>query len=255
MLVDPWTDTAPDLRQLCRALDGCGVAADQIPQTVERLIRPPLSFGMSALHDDPEMLSRVTIQLGAGFDGDMAAWLLCFAKGRPDPGATWKALPGNEKRQAKRLWNWLGEHHGLSSTPQGHPPTFDPALVLYCARVLAEASGKDQFTFSRPPYGGKPYGPMWRALIEALPIAQRFLARRYLTPALTRDEIDAAADSIAEKVTVARFKEFADWSRKFGLGPGSHDVAASPATCRAALMSARKEQRRARASRPRKRRA
>jgi hypothetical protein len=127
--------------------------------------------------------------------------------------------------------------------------------VLYCARLLAEASGKDQFTFSRPPYGGKPDGPMWRALIEALPIAQLFLARRYQTPALTRDEIDAAAASIAEIVTVARFKEFADWSRKFGLGPGSHDVAASPASLRAVIMCARKKQRLARESRSRKRRA
>jgi hypothetical protein len=56
MLVDPWMDTDPDLRQLCRALNGCGVAADQIPQTAQRLTRPPRIFGLSALHD-PEMLS------------------------------------------------------------------------------------------------------------------------------------------------------------------------------------------------------
>jgi hypothetical protein len=255
MVVDPWTDAQPDLRQLCRALSECGVAADQIEQTAKRLIRPPRSFGLSALHDDPDMLSRATLQLGAGFDGDMAAWLLRFDKGRPDPGATWRALSYNERKQARRLWDWLGRHHGLRASPKGRSPELDAALVLYCARVLAEASGKDHFTFSRPPDGGKPYGPMWRALIEVLPIAQQFLARRCRTPALTRDEIDAAADSIAKILTVARFKEFADWSRKFGLGPGSHDVAASPATFRAVIMCARKEQRRARESRPRKRRA
>jgi hypothetical protein len=42
-----------------------------------------------------------------GFDGDMAARLLCLDKRRPDPGATWKALSYNERRRAKRLWNWL----------------------------------------------------------------------------------------------------------------------------------------------------
>jgi hypothetical protein len=254
MLVDPWTDAPDDLRQLCRELNGCGVAADQIPQTAQRLTRPPRSFGLSALHDDPEMLSRVTIQLGAGFDGDMAAWLLCFNKGRPDPGATWKALSYNERKQARRLWDRFGKLHGLSSSPQGRPPELDAALVLYCARVLCEASGKDRFKFGRPTDGGKPDGPMWRALIEALPIAQRFLARRYRTPALTPQQIDAAAESIAEIVTLAR-SEGANWSQEFGLGFGSHDVANAPATFRAAMMYARKKRRRARKSRPRKRRA
>jgi hypothetical protein len=255
MLVDPWTDAQPDLRQLCRALSECGVAADQIEQIAQRLIRPPRSFGLSALHDDPDILSRATLQLGAGFDGDMAARLLRFDKGRPDPGATWEALLYNERKQARRLCDSLGRHHGLNSTPRGHPVALDAALVLYCARVLAEASGKDRFTFSRPPRGGKPYGPMWRALIEALPIAQRFLARRYLTPALTRDEIDAAAESIAEITTLARSEDFASWSRNFGLGPDSQDVAASPATFRAAMMYARKKRRSARKSRPLRRRA
>jgi hypothetical protein len=224
-------------------------------------------FGLSALQD-PEMLSRVAIQPAAGaankgllvfgrreFDDDMAARLLRLDKGRPDPGATWGALSANEKKQARRSWDRLVKHHGLSSTPRGRPPKIDAALVLYCARVLCEASGKDQFTFSRPRDGGKPYGPMWRALIEALVIAQRFLARRYLTPALTRDEIDAVAESIAEIMTLARSEDFASWSRNFGLGPGSQDVAASPATFRAAMMYARKERRGARKSRPRKRRA
>jgi hypothetical protein len=261
MLVDPWTDAPPDLRQLCRELNGCGVAADQIPQTAQRLARPPRLFGLSALHD-PEMLSRITIQLGAdaaknrrGFDGDMAARLLSLDKRRPDLGATWKALSDNEKKQAKRLWVWLGKHHGLSSTPRGRPPELDAALVLYCARVLCEASGRDRFKFRRPTDGGKPDGPMWRALIEALPIAQRFLARRYRTPALTPQQIDAAAESIAEIVTLARSEGFANWSQEFGLGFGSHDVADAPASFRAAMMYARKKRRSARKSRPRKRRA
>jgi hypothetical protein len=129
-------------------------------------------------------------------------------------------------------------------------PKFDAALVLYCARVLCEASGKDQLPFWRPTNGGKPDGPTWRALIEALSIAQRFLARRYGT-----HQIDAAAESIAEIVTLARSKGFAYWSQEFGLGFGSHDVANAPATFRAALMYARKKLRRARASRSRKRRA
>jgi hypothetical protein len=118
MLVDPWTDTAPHLRQLCRALNGCGVAADQIPQTIERLIRPPLLFGLSALQGDDGAAHDLR-----GDDRDAAAWLLCFKKGRPDPGtATWKALSEKEKKQARRLWSWLSSPHGLSASegPSAH---------------------------------------------------------------------------------------------------------------------------------------
>src|SRR5258708_32491929 len=99
MLVDPWTDAPHDLRRLRIALNEC-VAADQIAQTVQRLTRPPLIFGLSALLDDPEIFSRVTIQLGAGFgfDGDAAAWLLCFKGGRPEPGAAWTALSNNDTK-------------------------------------------------------------------------------------------------------------------------------------------------------------
>jgi hypothetical protein len=239
MLVDPWTDATPDLLQLCRALNECGVAADQIPQTVERLTRPPLIFGLSALPDP----AGITIQ---GDDDDAAAQLLSIDKGRFDPLAKWKALSYNERKQARRLWDGFGKHHGLSSTPRGRPPALDDALVLYCARALCEASGKERFPFGR--------GPMWRALIEALPIAQLFLARRYRTHALTRDEIDAAAESIAEKVTLARSKEFAHWSQEFGLGFGSHDVANAAVSFRAAMMYARKKRLSARKLRPRKRR-
>ena len=195
MLVDPWTDTHPDLRQLCRALNECGVAADQIPQTAQRLTRPPRLFGLSALHRS-EMLSGAANQRGS--DGDAAARLLSLDKRRPDPGATWKALSYKERPPAKRLWDWFGKHHGLSSTQRGRPPALDAALVLYCARVLCEASGKDQFTFGRPTNGVKPDGPMWRALIEALPIAQLFLARRYRTPAVCTENpvrIDDAMES------------------------------------------------------------
>jgi hypothetical protein len=251
MLVDPWTDAQPDLRQLCRALRECGVAADQIEETAQRLIRPPPSFGLSALHDDPDMLSWARRQFGADFDGDMPAGLLRLDKWRSDIGA---ALSDKERKRSKRIWNWLGEHHGFSVSPKGQPPKLDAALVLYCTRVLAEAIGKDRFPFGRS-RGEEPSGPAWRALIEALPIAQRFLARRYRTRALSPRQIDAAAESIAGIIVLARSEEFASWSRNFGLGPGSQDVAAWPATFRVVFMCARKKQRNGRKSKPRKRRA
>jgi hypothetical protein len=244
MLVDPWTDAPPDLRQLCRALGECGVAADQIEQTVDRLTRPPRSFGLSASRDDSEMLSRVTIQLGAGLDDDMAARLLY-----PGKGATWKALSNPEKKRANRLRDWFGKSHGLSTNPKGQPPKLDAALVLYCTRVLAEAIGKDRFPFGRLGGGRKLSGPAWRALIEALPIAQRFLALRYKTP------IGATDESIAGIITLARSEAFASWSQKIGLGPSSHDVAASPASFRFAFMRAREERVSARELKPRQRRA
>jgi hypothetical protein len=118
MLADPWMDAPSDFARLRRTLNECGVAADQIEQTVRRLTRPPRLFGMSALQDDPGLLSRVEIRLGAGLDDDMAARLLY-----PGKGATWKALSNPEKKRANRLRDWFGKPHGLSTNPKGQPPS------------------------------------------------------------------------------------------------------------------------------------
>ena len=241
----------PDLGPLHRALAECGVAAERISHVAERLSRPPLSFGQSAT-GDPSIFLGKEIQIGTGeekgrlalkpreLDRDVAALLLRLNEGHPVPDAKWKTLSRAERKRAKRLWDWTGEAHGLSVAPQGRPPAIDPALVFYCIRVLCEASGLPQMEFSRPPSGGRPSGPMWRALIEALPIAQEFLALRFGTPAISRSEISDHAEAIAEIATLTRSEHFKKYCQQFGLGVGSDDVAANPATGRAAVYYARK---------------
>jgi hypothetical protein len=237
-----------DLSPLCRALAECGVGADEIPSTARRLVRPPLSLGQTAA-GDPEIGTGAfrlyeLAKKNRTFDGDTAARLLRLHEGRPDPHAKWKTLSLAERKRARRLWTWIGETHGLSITPQGRSPVIDPALVLYCTRVLCEASGRPQFTFSRPADGGTPRGPMWRVLIEALPIAQRFLALRFRTPVIACSEINSHAESVAEIVKRSRSKHFKDWCQKLDLGPEADNVAGNPSTFRLAIAYARKSRQR-----------
>jgi hypothetical protein len=219
----------PDLGPLHRALAECGIDGAEIPEVARRLIRPPLT-----LRPDPTRLR--------GFDGDIAARLLRLDENCPDPQAKWKALSRAERKQAKRLWDWLGRDHGLSATPKGRPPKIDAVLVLYCIQSLCEATRQPHFKFSRPAGGGAPGGPMWRALNEALPIAQQFLALRFWTPIPNCD-----AEAIAEIAKLTRSKRFEKWCQRLWLGAKSDDVACSAAVFRLAVTYARK-------SRPRRRR-
>ena len=91
---------------------------------------------------------------------------------------------------------------------------------------------------------------MWRALIEALPLAQSFLARRYRgygVPAIGRvstkrasqAKIDGHAETIAKIVTVARSRPFNELCRGLWLGPTSDDVAVNAAVFRVVIAYAR----------------
>jgi hypothetical protein len=247
----PFEIAEPDLRPLHRALTKCGVPAERSSHVAEQLSRPPLSFGQSAT-DDPAIFAGMEIQLGTGaepgsptlipreFDPDVAARVLHLSEGHPEPDAKWKTLSRAERKRATRLWDWIGRDHGLSVVPKGRPPVIDAALVLYCIRFLCEASGRPQFEFSRPNNGGAPSGPMWQALIEALPSAQRFLAIRYGTLAISRDQIGDHAEAIVEIVTLSRSRRFKKLSQLLGLGAKSDDVAAKPAQFRALFYYARK---------------
>jgi hypothetical protein len=249
--------SAPDLAPLHRALAECRVDAAHIPGVAEILTRPPLSIGRSAC-DDPG--PAATIQLGHGnqgkfakpdrtFDADGAALLLWTEEGCHDLPPTWKRLSRNARKRARTLWGWFGGNHGLSVTPQGRPPIIDAALVLYCSRVLCEATGRCQFPRLR--VDGTPGGPMGRALSEALPLAQSFLARRYPgygTHAIDRriDEdkqdnrkINERTKSIAEIIRVIRSKPFDDLCKAWRLGVTAADVAAGPGAFRLAIASSR----------------
>jgi hypothetical protein len=263
----PFEVAEPDLRPLSQALAKCGIATDRILYVAKQLSRPPVSLGQSVIHDPgilPGMEIAICSELEKGewtssiqvrpvaeigspplnpreFDPDVAARLLRLDEGHPDPDAKWKKLSPAERKRARRLWDWTGKAHGLSVAPQGRPPVIDPALVLYCIRFLCEESGRSKFNFSRPTDGGPPGGPMWRALIEALPIAQQFLAIRYGTPAISHRQIGAHAEAIAEVAKLIRTKHFEKWCRLIGAcGSSSADVAANPAVCRAAVYYARK---------------
>jgi hypothetical protein len=234
-----------DLAPLCRALKKCGVGADQIEHTTRRLIRPPLGLGQTAAGDPVKGTGAHHLyelaKQSRTFDPNIAARLLRLHEGHPDPEAKWKTLSRAERKRAKRLWDWTGESHGLSVTPKGRPPAIDPALVLYCIRVLCEATGRPRFEFSRTFTG-----PMGCALIEALPLAQSFLARRFGVPALGRDSkkrrdlrIHSHLEAIAEIVLATRSTPFGKFCRLWGLGPTSHNVADNPSMFRFAIPYAR----------------
>ena len=215
------------LAALHRALAECGIDTEKIPSTAERLTNPPKSFFISSW-DPPGTESATRSEVG--FDPDMAARTLRLNEGKYDPKATWKSLTRSERKRAERVWNSMLAPDELNVTPQGRPSEIDSALVLYCTRVLREASGRARFEFMRPMGGGAPGGPMWRALIEALP-----------------PEFKEHAETIAEIVTATRSPKFVKWCREFGLKQASSDVAEHPAMFRRVISLARR-------SRPPKRR-
>jgi hypothetical protein len=225
---------------LCHALADCRVRNDQIPQTAIRLTEPPESLQLPTLKQTE--CANALVRVAVPFDGDMVARMLRREENQPDAGATWKALTPRERKRAKRLWAWALDA-GLDSAPQGRPSVIDSALVLYCSRVIAEACGQPRLKLSRPPDGGAPYGPMWRALMAALPLAELFLARADGNfSSKPRDRGDQQ-ETIVDIVKTARTKEFRDYCRMQHLGPSSDDVVQHPATFRRALMLARASRR------------
>jgi hypothetical protein len=241
---DPMSWKPPDLGALNRALAACGIPADQIPGVAERLTRPPLTFAQSALADPaiffpggseiyPDPIRGTWEATPRRFDPGVAARML----GQPDPKKEWKPSAAEWKR-ARRLWNWTGKAHGLRVTPQqGRPPRIDAALVLYCVRVLCEATGRQQFGFSRSESNsGAPGGPMWRALIEALPLAQSFLALCYLAYGKLGQ---IHAEAVAEIIVRTRSPRFKELCRTHHLDLSADDVACQPQMYRVVIADAR----------------
>jgi hypothetical protein len=234
----------PELQPLCRALAELRLSNRQILRTASRLTEPPESLSLPA--PGRTKAANELINKGVGFDGDMAARVLRLGEGQHDPGATWAALTPAERKRAKRGWDWVCDA-GLDVAPQGRSTKVDSALILYCMRVLAEAEGcgNSRFRFSRPTDGGAPSGPMWRALMAALPLAESYLASVEGLPGSPR-QIDLNAETVADVATTARSKSFAKLSEQLKLGQGSNDVANQPGTFRYALSIARRPRRRTR---------
>jgi hypothetical protein len=247
----PWDElaTKPDLNSLYEVISKLSIAHEQISAVVQRLIRPPLSLGQN-LAPDPEAFLNSTVEISAQsglvlkrriFDPHAAVALLRLENRYLAPEVTWKMLSRAERKSAKLLWDFSGKSHGLNVTQRGHPTAIDPALVLYCVRVLCEASGKAKFQFKRPMNGGPPGGPMWRALLAALPMAQLFLAQRFGTPVI---DFTRHAESLAEIVHLTCTPHFKERPEELAFGDEPDDVAINPFRCRAAVSYARQARRR-----------
>jgi hypothetical protein len=235
-------DVTPDLKPLFSALTECGIRYHRsrnpraLDRIMARLIEPPETLQIpTPAHTE---LVNSFLKTAVPFDGDIAARMLRLDDGPPYSDATWDGLSRAERKRARRLWTWAMDA-GLDTTPQGRPHKVDVALVLYCARVVTEGCGQSHFKFSRPADGGAPDGPMWRALMAALPLAELFLARADGAPPRPPREIRKRAEAVADIITTARSKEFNARCRELRLGPSANDIAEHPAIFRLALTLAR----------------
>ena len=243
-------DVSPEeIRPLFRALTECGRRYCHIrnsrvlAQTIGRLSEPPASLHIPT--SGRTELANSALKALVPFDGDMAARMLRLDDREPDPDATWRALSRSERKRAKRMWTWAMDA-GFGATPQGRPPKIDAALVAYCSRVVAEGCGQSRFQFSRPPDGGTPRGPMWRALMAALPLAGAFLGRVDSAPVSQLWNYGNRAEAVADILLVGRSNEFQMSCRQLGIGETANDVAEHPAKFRLAIARARARRNRAR---------
>src|SRR5689334_11686532 len=85
-----------------------------------------------------------------------------------------------------------------------------------------EGCGKSHFKFSRPPEAGAPYGPMWRALMAALPVAHAFLDRAECDPRSLWGGIGNRAEAVADILIIARSREFQRCCKELDLGSKAH---------------------------------
>src|SRR5262249_50379899 len=138
---------------LHRFLEQCGIDSEKILDFAERLSNPPISFHISSW-DPPATASA--IRSCVGFDRDLAARMLRLNEGQPDPEITWAKLSRYDRKRAERLWKSALEPDELDVIPRGRPSQIDSARVLYCTRILCEASGQARFKFKRPRGGGAP---------------------------------------------------------------------------------------------------
>jgi hypothetical protein len=232
-------EVSPEV-ELFRALKECGVRYPRmrdlrvLVQTLVRLTEPPKSLQIptTVRTGQANLLRNQIVPL----EGDMAARILKFDDRQPNPDVKWGTLSRSDRKRARRTWTWALDA-GLDTSPQGRPRKIDPALVLYCAHVVAEGCGEPRCTISKPPAGGAPGGPMWRALMAGLPLAQSFLA--CIDGSQCKPQGISNAETIVDILKTARSKKFEACCRKLAIGSHAEDVAEHPATFRLALARAR----------------
>ena len=238
------------------ALENCGVSSQSIPTVVRQLL-----------------LFRPVYKV-VRFDKDLAARLLRLNEGRPDAKVKWSSLSYRERKRTKTMCCALKrgriDHHNAKRQPTsmgpgrgGRPTVIDPALLLFCMRVVSEAKGATTFKLGHrfEPKTGKhiPSGTMWQALLILFPFAQSYVAIRSgvrpIVPVIihknagaitTEQNIELAlkhAAAMEQSIKLARSKTFEDWCRKLELGPTAEDVAISADTFRLVFAISRRTRR------------
>ena len=164
---------------------------------------------------------------------------------------TWAELSPLERNRAKQLWSSaVNGPDSLNVASQGRPVVVDPALVLWCSRVLKEASGV-HLKFARHWEGGRPRG--LEAFMVVLRASQASLTR--LAGAAEQSEISDPrhSETIVQILKLDRGTSddrSAGIFRKecvfFELGTLADDVASSPQMFRYAVMKARVKRHQAR---------
>jgi hypothetical protein len=226
-----------ELEPLFRALLGCRVKNNRaLALTLERLSKPPETFYLPP--PSRVKLANSLLKEIVPFDHAIATSILPMGHRASVRNSEMHSRA--EYKRAKRRWDRM-LNVGLESSSRGRPAKIDGALVVYCARIIAEASEKPRFKISRPANGGTPQGPMFRALMESLSVAQTFLVRAYRSTAAEIRTISKHA--VAEIVTTMRWPEFEACCRKLGIGTTAHHVAQNPESFRAALACARAQRR------------
>ena len=239
-------EVAPEFEPLFCALLKCKTIRSHrvLAQTMDRLGAPPRSLCLAppnGVQVANEILKSAVV-FDSKADGDMAARML--QSEQQDTPLNWRNLSSAEKKRARRRWDGLLDVR-LEATAPGRPAEIDGALVVYCAQTIAAACGTTQFKFSRPPAGGTPRGPMFRALMAALPLAQSRLVRAANgTAASDPCEINNHPEAVAEIVNITRSREFQVCCRELGIG--TRDVAGHPKMIRLALANARRKRRKPR---------
>jgi hypothetical protein len=256
----------PELRTLRELLVKCPIAPDELPRVLRELVRPPLSLGQN-LAPDPEMMKGYVIELNKADEFDRAKFVRkkrVFDRETAEILMRLSATGVRSRRarymQAKRHWEWNGKNHGLSISQQGRTPEVDSALVFYGYRLLLDSTGASKIEIGRPHGGGavRTNDPSWRVLVQALPLAQRFLEFRFGAPArrpppraaLKTSSKACRHEAIAEILLIARSKHFEEACRKCGVSVESapNEIARNPFPYRAAFYYARVNARNARAN-------
>ena len=238
-------EVAPELEPLFRALLKCKTIRSHrmLAQTMERLRAPPSSLCLAPQNgvQVANEILKSTVVFDSNVDGDVAARML--QNEQQDAALKWKTLSSKEKKRARRRWDGLLDVRLEAPTP-GRPAEIDSALVVYCAQIIAQACGASRFKYSKPPAGGAPRGPMFRALMAALPLAQSFLIRAAKgTASPDPSEINGHAEAVVQIVDLARSGEFQACCQELGIGTGVRDVVEHPKIFRLALANARRQRR------------